>query len=138
MKKVLVAILAIVYLSTSMGATVHLHYCMGRLVAWGLTGQSGKTCRFCGMQQMGVSGDCVVGMKDCCHEEYKQIKNNHDQKIGQDSLKVTKMVPVAAVLPREAWTGFLISAPAVCGHYAKGPPPDDGIPVFLRNCTFRI
>ncbi len=90
MKKVLVSILAIIYLSTSMGATVHLHYCMGRLVSWGLADRSGENCDFCGMQKMGPSGQCGVGMKDCCHEESRQIRNDKDQKTGQEFCQVMK------------------------------------------------
>src|SRR5579872_2413261 len=105
MKKVLVSILAIVYLATSMGATVHLHYCMGRLVSWGLADRSGKSCDFCGMQKMGPSSRaCVVGMKNCCHEESKQIRNDKDQKTGQDFSQVMKAAPAVAHLPQPVWT----------------------------------
>ena len=34
MKKAIVSILAVLYLCSSAGATVHLHYCMGKLVNW--------------------------------------------------------------------------------------------------------
>ncbi len=49
MKKVLTTILAFVYLSTSMGATIHLHYCMGKLASWGLIDHESKNCTKCGM-----------------------------------------------------------------------------------------
>ncbi|MBK6990321.1 MAG: hypothetical protein IPH34_00115 [Chitinophagaceae bacterium] len=36
MKKFITAILAVLYISTSTGAMVHMHYCMGQLADWGL------------------------------------------------------------------------------------------------------
>jgi hypothetical protein len=51
MKKLFVAILAILYLSTSTGATLHVHYCMGRLAGWGLGHNNSKTCGKCGMEK---------------------------------------------------------------------------------------
>ena len=49
MKKFLTSILAFLYLSTSMGATIHLHYCMGKLASWGLIDHERKNCAQCGM-----------------------------------------------------------------------------------------
>ena len=49
MKKVLAIILAFVYLTSSMGATVHLHYCMGKLASWSLIDHESKNCAECGM-----------------------------------------------------------------------------------------
>ena len=37
MKKLLITILALVYLTVSSGATVNLHYCMGKLMSWDLS-----------------------------------------------------------------------------------------------------
>src|SRR5258708_1507868 len=108
MKKVLVSIFAIIFLSTSMGSTVHLHYCMGRLVSWGLADGSGKSCDFGGMQEMGSSRDCVFGMKDCCHEESRQIKNDKDQKTGQEFFQVMKVAPTVADVPQWIWTDAIV------------------------------
>ena len=138
MKKVFVSILAIIYLSTSMGATVHMHYCMGRLVSWGLADRTGKTCDFCGMQKMGSTGDCVPGVKNCCHEESKQLKNDKDQKAGQDFFQVTKITPAMAESPRPLWVNRVAPSIVVSFPIANGPPPAGTTPVFLRNCNFRI
>jgi hypothetical protein len=138
MKKALVSILAIVYLSTSMGATVHLHYCMGRLVSWGLADRSGKSCDFCGMQKMGSSGECAVGINNCCHEESKQIKNDKDQKTGQEFFQIMKVEPAVADLPQPVWVNAVVLSPVLSRPVSHGPPPAGLLPVFLRNCNFRI
>jgi hypothetical protein len=138
MKKVLVSILAVIYLSTSMGATVHLHYCMGRLVSWGLADRPGKSCDFCGMQKTGASGECVVGMKNCCHEESKQIGNDKDQKAAQEFFQVTKIAPAVADLPVPVWMNSVVSSPVLSQPVSHGPPLVAVVPLFVRHCTFRI
>jgi len=138
MKKVLVSILAIIYLSTSMGATVHLHYCMGRLVSWGLTDHSGRSCDFCGMQKSRPSGECMIGMKDCCNEVSKQIRTDKDQKTGQEFFQVVNMTPFVADVPQPLWVNAVVSSPVLSRPASHGPPLIPSVPVFLRNCTLRI
>jgi hypothetical protein len=43
MKKILVSILAVFYLASSVGATVHLHYCMDKFINWSLL-KGGDKC----------------------------------------------------------------------------------------------
>jgi len=138
MKKVLATILALIYLSTSMGATVHLHYCMGKLVAWGLLDHSGKDCSFCGMPNMRSAKGAGISSKDCCRDEHRQIKMDKDQKVDQSSLAFAKIIPSVAVLPYSEWTGPFVNSPALTLPVIKGPPLITDIPVFLRNCNFRI
>jgi hypothetical protein len=138
MKKVLVSILAIVYLSTSMGATIHMHYCMGRLVSWGLAEHAGVSCDFCGMQKMGSSGECVMGMKHCCHEESRQIRNDKDQKTGQEFFHIVQPSPALADMPQPVWVDAMVLSPVLSRPVSHGPPLAASVPVFLRNCSFRI
>jgi hypothetical protein len=139
MKKVFAAILAIVYLSTSMGATVHLHYCMGRLMSWGLTEHAGKSCDFCGMKKDRASGECMVGMKNCCHEESRQIKNDKNQKTTQEFFNLVNAAPAVAHLPQPVWMSAQVPSPVLSQPVSHGPPlAAASVPVFLRNRTFRI
>ncbi|MBS1603351.1 MAG: hypothetical protein JST42_11830 [Bacteroidetes bacterium] len=138
MKKVFVSILAIVYLSTSMGATVRLHYCMGRLVSWGLTDHSGNSCSFCGMQKMHSSGEGVQAMKSCCHDESMQFRNDKDQKSAQEMLRVMKAAPAVSELPQPEWVDAAIFSPVRDLPVSNGPPLKASVPVYLRNRNFRI
>ena len=51
MKKFVAVILALVYIGTSTGANIHMHYCMGKLADWGLGDNKSKTCSKCGMEK---------------------------------------------------------------------------------------
>jgi hypothetical protein len=138
MKKVLATILAIIYLSTSMGATIHLHYCMDKLVAWGLLDHSGKDCSFCGMQKKQMAAGCTVVKKDCCRDEHRQIKNSQDQKMGQTSVESAGVTMTAADVPFGAWTDPFVASPVLTQPADNGPPEAGDVPVFLRNRNFRI
>ena len=81
MKKLLATILAFVYLCTSMGATIHLHYCMGKLASWGLIDHESKTCAQCGMIKKIPASQNMTAKMDCCRDEHKQIKTDNDQKL---------------------------------------------------------
>jgi len=138
MKKTLAAILAIIYLSTSMGATIHLHYCMGKLVAWGLMDNDNKDCVSCGMPKQQADDGCMVAMKGCCHDEHKQIKNEKDQKPGQTSPELTRVAPVAILFSYSLWQDPFVNSLTIRQPAVNGPPLTDRVPVFLRNCNFRI
>src|SRR4030095_5424439 len=82
MKRVVIAILASLYLTTSIGITLHYHYCMGKLVRWELRDEKKSTCNKCGMLLTTGSGD-----KRCCKDEYKQLKIDSDQNFSKDIAK---------------------------------------------------
>jgi len=70
LKKVAVILLFLVYGSASVGATVHLHYCMNELSGWSLASHEGEKCGKCGMK-----GPIKDG---CCKDEQKHFKLNTD------------------------------------------------------------
>ena len=69
MKKFVTAILAVLYLGTSTGATVHMHYCMGKLADWGLGHNKSKTCGNCGMEKSEEKDN------GCCKDEHKFVNS---------------------------------------------------------------
>ena len=70
MKRFVVSILAILYLATASGATVHLHYCMGKLVGASLMQHEDHKCGRCGMKKKTNNG--------CCKDEHKIIKTDQE------------------------------------------------------------
>ena len=46
--------------------------------------------------------------------------------------------PALAVLPYQGWNEPVLFAPELARPVANGPPLICGVPVFLRNCNFRI
>jgi len=133
MKKFIVTILALVYLGTSTGATIHMHYCMGKLADWGLGHKNASnTCSKCGMENKGKKGN------SCCKDEHKFFKNTTDQKTAEASLQlmqtVTLALPVSFIdIPAKEITSLTEENP-----FSHAPPRSGNVAVYIRNCDFRI
>lgn len=130
MKKFIVTLLAVLYLGVSSGATVHFHYCMGRLVEWGFSVKKSDTCSKCGMHKQTA--------KKCCNEQSKQLKVDNAQQVSVSHI-VFQQVPVILPddMPRpDALVMLPIFSKTIVIH---GPPPE-GVreSLYLLNRTFRI
>jgi hypothetical protein len=132
MKKFIVAILAFVYITTSMGATIHMHYCMGKMANWSLDFNRSKTCGKCGMEK----GD----KKDngCCKDENKFIKNDNDQKAAETGFQAIQLIAVA--LPVSFVEIPSINFPGVSDKntFIHSPPRSSAIRVYIINRTILI
>jgi len=132
MKKLIVAISALVYMTTSTGALLHLHYCMGELANWGLGYNDSKTCGKCGMKK---SDD---KKNDCCKDELKFIKNETDQKTIKTGVQWSQLIAVAIPVSfaETSYSGFssLKQENPIC----HAPPRSSGIGLYIRNCSFLI
>ena len=141
MKRILVTILALIYLFTSVGATIYRHYCMDRLVAWGV-GQERHgqdTCPYCGMVKTGNADHCNNQSKGCCHDERQQVKIAKDQKTVDESIKLIKPFFPVSVHTSVAPSSFAIIQSPVIAYLATHAPPKKGkTALFIRNCVFRI
>jgi hypothetical protein len=49
MKKFLFLILTLAYFTSTSGATIYFHQCMGKTIAWDLKANENNTCTKCGM-----------------------------------------------------------------------------------------
>ena len=132
MKKLLVAIFALLYISTSIGATVHMHYCMGKLADWGIGHNESKTFGRCGMEQ---SEQIDTG---CCKDEHKFLKNDTDQKTAETAFQLAQLTGIALPVLFYEMPGVRISTLTEANPTSHAPPPDRGIAVYIRNCTFLI
>jgi hypothetical protein len=137
-KKVFVTILLAVYFFTSMGATVHLHYCMGKLFSWSLTDKDDKNCGQCGMPVKNNGGHGLSFKEGCCQDRHAHIQLDKDQKTTEDVYKF--LTPTFIALPSATTTlPDLYIASYIVGYpTTNAPPGPDKVPVFIRNCTFRI
>jgi hypothetical protein len=138
MKKVFASILAVIYLSTSMGATVHLHYCMGKLFSWSLTDKDSKNCGQCGMPKSSMSGHCSSFKDGCCKDEQAHVQLDKDQKATENDYAFSALIFAALPAAITALPGnYVVSY--IAGYPTTNAPPDQGkVPLFIRNCTFRI
>lgn len=132
MKRFAAAILAVLYISTSAGATVHMHYCMGKLADWSLGQKESKTCGNCGMKTSEAKE------KGCCKDEHKFFKNDTDQKATDAGLLLLQLL--ATDLP-----GAFIESPSfnftsISEDYpvSNAPPRSNGVAVYILNRTFLI
>jgi len=130
MKKFLVTILALVYLTASSGATINFHYCMGKLVNWDLSHKSKSKCNNCGMEK--------AGHKGCCHDEQKQVKIEKDQKATESSFQLIEMVATALLPSHIELPSFQISSVTEENPVSNAPPRNNGVAVYILNRTFLI
>ena len=130
MKKIIAVILALFYLGISTGATIHMHYCMGKLAGWGLWHSKTEQCSKCGMSSSRTKG--------CCKDEHQFVKLEKDQKVSEISIQLTQLS--AATLP-----AIFVAAAATIPPFHFEPYPATHAPpfrsshaVYLLNCIFRI
>ena len=132
MKKLLVAIFAIVYITSFTGVNIHMHYCMGKLADWGLGDKNSNICSNCGMD--------MKDKKDngCCKDKHQFLKNSTDQKTTETafhfSQSIVALVPASYfALPSNNFTSVTEEKPV-----SNAPPRNHGVSVCILNCIYRI
>ncbi len=131
MKKLIIAILAILYIGTASGATVQMHYCMGKLVNWSIGHDDAKTCDNCGMEKDGS------GKNGCCKDEQKQIKLEKDQKVAE-AFQLMQLTATAVPVSSIVYTLPHVASATEEHPRSNAPPLTDATSLYIRNCTFRI
>lgn len=129
MKKIVAIFFLITYGFTSVGATVHFHYCMDKFVEANLWQSKDKKCGKCGMKEKNKKG--------CCKEEKKLIKI---EKAQQKSTVDYKFLPAPSTAILTAYTYYSFSETTIQESLPKAnaPPPKLGVPVYILNCTYLI
>jgi len=127
MKKILVSIFAAFYLASSVGATVHLHYCMDKFINWSLL-KGGDKCSRCGMEKDG----------GCCKDENKFVKNNIDQKVAESSFQLIQMAAVTTPAVFIYTSEYHFSSIIQENHLSHAPPRNNGVGIYILNSVFRI
>lgn len=128
MKKILISILAFVYMAVSSGVAMELHYCMGNKAGMDLYGSASETCGKCGMTEKDLG---------CCHDEFKFYKISDSHKTVYNDIDLTpSFVAVLHDYPVYDWqmpdnTGLA----AVNNH---SPPDYTGPSASIMNCVFRL
>lgn len=132
MKRILLTIVAFFYLGTSSGATVHFHYCMGELVKLGLTVPDEASCEFCGMTKNATKKN------SCCKDDFKQAKIDQSKKATQLVYEFKQFPAVIQHTFRNDAYQVALSALKTNTVFSNAPPERLSVPVFIRNCTYRI
>lgn len=140
MKRLLVSLLAILYLAAGAGFTLREHYCMGQKIGAVVEHNAlrhpahhadAHRCDRCGMEKKSNNG--------CCKDEVKTFKSSPDQ-IGVKAFSfpapLLADVPAVVLPVFDEKTVFIAAAlPAAPAH---GPPLRSGVPLYLRVRCIRI
>lgn len=128
MKKGLVFILAILYITLTSGIVVNAHYCMGRLTDVTYGHEKDGRCDRCGMEQKA----------GCCETEHTLVKADTDHITpGSLTAPVFHLDLLQNVIPLAQLSAIPVNDEAGCTKYHS--PPDkrtNHLDVF--NSVFRI
>ncbi|HUS02120.1 MAG TPA: hypothetical protein VMY77_10360 [Chitinophagaceae bacterium] len=126
MKKITVAILAIIYLTVSSGVAMTIHYCMGKVASVDLMHPAGK-CGKCGMKTTG----------GCCKDEFKIVKLNDSHKLISNDINI--YAPVAIIdNSKSIFDINVFSSRIKSDHKNHSPPGSPGTSLNILYCVFRI
>jgi hypothetical protein len=130
MKRFIAAILAILYIGASSGATIQIHYCMGKLVKLTVAHeQYNSKCSHCGMDKN--SNDL-----NCCKQEQKHLDAVQDHKLppAVQSLRPAsvKYISIADLITVATATSSTIKT------HDEPPYLLNSIPFHILHCVFRI
>jgi hypothetical protein len=131
MKKFLLSILALIYLANVSGASLQLHYCMGKLVRIGVIPESKKQCSHCGMTKSAADA------KHCCKDEAKKVSSGKDSKAVIASIQYLKSAAATAI----AIETHSAAAPCIITQITSFPvcnAPPATEPLYLLFRVIRI
>lgn len=129
MKKIVVILLLLIYGSATMGATIHMHYCMNEFVGWSLWhGKKDKECGKCGMKEK---------KGGCCKDEHKQIKlkAEHQKNATAQYIQFLDVPELVTPIADYSFKG----TPIALDFPVSNPPPK--IPrerLYILHCVFLI
>ena len=124
MKQFLVTILALVYLTSTVGATLRLDCCLENLV---------KARLVTGTQDAHWSKE----NKDC-KDDHKQAKFGHEQKRNDNHLRVAKIFPATTTTGFPEYAIHAVDTLTDSYPVNNAPLRQASIPLFILNCVHRI
>ena len=126
MKKITIAILAIIYLTVSSGVAMSIHYCMGKVASVDLMHTSDK-CDKCGMKKT---------PHGCCKDEFKIVKLSDSHKLISNDIKID--APIAVIDNSKSIFDTEFISSNVRSDYNNHSPPASGISLNILYRVFRI
>ena len=128
MKKIIVSILAFLYLGVSSGIAMKIHYCMGKKAGIELYGSDNGKCGKCGMKEK-KSG--------CCNDEHKFYKLNDSHKNVSNNLNFeTPVAVITNIFPQ--YNCEIVTNPFYKVVNNNSPPDYTKPTVCIMNCIFRL
>jgi hypothetical protein len=124
MKKLLTIFLMIIYITTTSGIALSIHYCMGDISSVVIGQNNSTTCPTCGMENEG-----------CCHNDFKVVKLTDSH---QASFLVNELQKPIITTP-EPVVAYYASFPEQERYIVQqnhSPPPAHSLNILY--CVFRI
>jgi hypothetical protein len=127
MKKLIVSILAFLYITSTCEATVYVHYCMGEQISFSFIAQHSGNCHKCGMKKSG-------GGSSCCRDEQKVLKSDPKQGLATPFLG-TNFAKKITYLDSEyySYSKLVKFSSALLNAFTHDPPGDHPVPDYLMN-----
>jgi hypothetical protein len=128
MKKAIIVLLAILYVTVASGVVVNVHYCMGRIASVEYGYDDHDVCGKCGMSDQ---------KKGCCHTEYKLIKLQDEHQLVKASITFSALPALVPAQP-PLFQPPLSGADQYLALQYHSPPDSRLNSVYLSTCVFRI
>ena len=126
MKKIIVIVLLLVYGLSSSGATIHLHFCCGKLDDISFSSTGPKSCSV-----------KTFSSKDCCNSKHVELKVKADQEPGIKWLAAYKVY--TKFLYPAVYMGLTPVVKISINEFATGPPVAAlTVPLFIQYCVYRL
>ena len=117
----------LLYGSATIGATVHIHYCMNKFTGISFIEKKNAVCNNCGMPKDKGAG--------CCHDECKQLKLSTDQ-LTNPASQMPDVCFTAVVAP--FITGVVKIPVAYLVEKVSHAPPGALQKIYMQNNAWRI
>jgi hypothetical protein len=128
MKKLIVFILMLVYGLSSMGMSVNLHFCCGKLDDISFSLPKEKSC---------AKDHDTIAKKHCCDDKHLEFKLKADQEPTAKWIQAYKQL-IAPSITVVSYTFWQPQHQPV-NELATGPPlAASSLPLFIKNRVFRI
>ena len=132
MKRILLAILSLVYLSSATGADLRFHYCMGKFESWSLGHNEGRECGGCGMEKKASQRN------GCCKDELKHVKLQVDQQSTNAPVYQLPVIERASILSFFTYSTWQDNKHTFSSNITGPPLRRRLIATYLRDRVFRI
>ncbi|HEU4610331.1 MAG TPA: hypothetical protein VFS31_19560, partial [Chitinophagaceae bacterium] len=132
MKRFAAIILAVLYLASSAGAGINLHYCMGKLAGWDWSQSESAYCTHCGMEKSNKKDN------GCCKDEHKFVKNLSDQKLAESGFQIILLSGAALVSKPIELPSHFINSVSHERPVGNGPPDYVRKDIYILNRTLLI
>lgn len=126
LKKLLVILMVMVYGLSATGATLHIHFCCGKLDRVSFSTEHKKDCP-----------KKVKSITKCCSSKQLELKVKADQ---EPAAKWLALQQVQIAIPQVTMQWVMpLAGMQVLLPFANGPPIGSAsVPLFIQYCVFRI